>query len=95
MIITCLISGHFPELLILKYFYRKSTVTNNIFYERKYRFFNDGNFKNDLKSIPLENNLLKLTCQQVQRLICFSNNLIPCQINMHQFTNFQKKRAIT
>ena len=57
MIITSLISGHFPELLILKYFYHKSTVTNNIFYERKYRFFNDGNFKNDLKSIPLENNL--------------------------------------
>ena len=33
-----LISDHFPQLLILKDFHRKSTVINNIVYERNYRF---------------------------------------------------------
>ena len=50
-----LISDHLPQLLILKAFHRKSTVTNNIVYERNYRFFNNNKFKNDLKSIPWEN----------------------------------------
>ena len=32
--LTFLISDHLPQLLILKYFYFKSTATNNIVYER-------------------------------------------------------------
>ena len=32
-------------------------VTNNIVYERNDRYFNDNEIKNDLKSIPWENNL--------------------------------------
>ena len=53
--LTSLISDHLPHLLILKDFQRKSTITYNIVYERNYRFFNDKEFKNDLKSIPWEN----------------------------------------
>ena len=53
--LTSLISDHLPQLLILKDFHRKSTVANNIVYERNYQFFNDDEFKNDLKSIPWEN----------------------------------------
>ena len=45
--------------LLLKGFYRKSTVKNNSDYERNYRFFNGNKFKNVLKSIPLENILSK------------------------------------
>ena len=53
--LTSLIFDHLPQLLIQKDFNRKSTITNNIIYERNYRFFNDNEFKNDLKSIPWEN----------------------------------------
>ena len=53
--LTSLISDHLPQLLILKDFHRKSAVTDNIVYERNYRFFNYNVFKNDLKSIPWEN----------------------------------------
>ena len=52
--LTSLISDHTPQLLILKDFHRKSAVTNNI-YDRNYWFFNDNEFKNDLKSSPWEN----------------------------------------
>ena len=52
--LTSLISDHTPQLLILKDFHRKSAVTNNI-YDRNYWFFNDNEFKNDLKSNPWEN----------------------------------------
>ena len=52
---TSLISDYPPKLLILKDFHRKSTVRNNIVYKRNYRFFKGSKFKNDLKSIPLEN----------------------------------------
>ena len=41
--LTSLISDHLPD------------VTDNIVYERNYRFFNYNGFKNDLKSIPWEN----------------------------------------
>ena len=77
--LTSLISDHLPQLVILKNFHRNSTVTNNIVYERNYRFFNENEFKNDLRNISHKNILsqvIKLTCQQVQRLICFSNKLI-------------------
>ena len=40
---------------MVKDFHRKSTLTNNIVYERNYWFFNDNEFKNDLKSILWEN----------------------------------------
>ena len=53
--VTSLISDYPPKLLILKDFHRKSTVRNNIVYKRNYRFFKGSKFKNDLKSIPLEN----------------------------------------
>ena len=53
--LTSLISEHLPQLLILKDFHRKSTVANNIVYERNYQFFNDDEFKKHLKSIPWEN----------------------------------------
>ena len=68
-------SDHLAHLLILKDFHRKPTLTNNIVYKRNYRFFNDNDFKNDLKSIPWENILSQAN---VQRLICFSDKLIPC-----------------
>ena len=48
-------SDHLPQLLILKDFHYKSIVTNNIVYERNYRFFNDNKFKDDLRNIPWEN----------------------------------------
>ena len=72
---TSLMSDHLAHLLILKDFHRKPTLTNNIVYKRNYRFFNDNDFKNDLKSIPWENILSQAN---VQRLICFSDKLIPC-----------------
>ena len=50
--LTSVISGYLPQLLILKDFHRKSPVTDNIAYEGNYRFFNDNEFKNDLKRIP-------------------------------------------
>ena len=52
-----LISDHLAQLLILKDFHHKSTVTNNIVYEKNYQFFNDNKFKNDFKNITWENNL--------------------------------------
>ena len=59
--LTSLISDHLPQILILlKGFHRKSTVKNNSDYERNYRFFNGNEFKNVLKSIPLENILSKV-----------------------------------
>ena len=50
--LTSVISDYLPQLLILKDFHRKSPVTDNIAYEGNYRFFNDNEFKNDLKRIP-------------------------------------------
>ena len=66
---------------MLKDFHRKSTVTNKFVYERNYRIFNNNEFKNDLKNILWKIFRVKLTCQQVQRLICFSNKLIHVPIH--------------
>ena len=51
--------------LILKDFHRKSTVTNNIVYGRNYWFFNDNEFKNDLKSISWENTLSQINLSAI------------------------------
>ena len=53
--LTSLISDHTLQLLILIDFHCKFTVTNNIVYERNYRFFIINDIKNDLKIIPWEN----------------------------------------
>ena len=53
--LTSPISDNLPQLLILKDFLRKSTVTNNIVYKRNYRFFDNNEFKNDLKIIRWKN----------------------------------------
>ena len=42
--LTSLICDHLRPLLIIKDLHRKSTVTNNIVYERKRRFFNEKIF---------------------------------------------------
>ena len=53
--LTSVISDHLPQLLILKDFHGKSTVTNNIACERNYQFSMTVNSRNDLKSVPWGN----------------------------------------
>ena len=56
--LTSQILDHLPQFLILKDFYDKSLSNSNNFFERNYRFLvNNYEFKNDLKSIPWDNNL--------------------------------------
>ena len=53
--LTSQISDHFPQFLILKDFYHKTTINSNNVFERNYRFFTHDEFENDLKDIPWDN----------------------------------------
>ena len=74
--LTSLISDHLPQLLMLKDFHRKLTVTNNIVYERNYRFLNDNEFKSDLKSIPWENILSQVNLSASSAFVLFFKQII-------------------
>ena len=89
--LTSLISDYLPQLSIPKDFHRKSIVTNNIFYERNYRFFNDNKFKGDLKIILWENILSQVNLSASSAFDLFFKQINTLLDELHQFTNFQKK----
>ena len=96
--LTSPISDHLPQLLILKDFHRKSTVTNNIVYASNYQFFNDNEFKNHLKNIPWENILSQVNLSASSAFDLFfkqTNTLLDEHASIHKLSkkelSFKKK----
>ena len=85
-ILTSLICDPLPQLLILKDFHRKPTVTNNIVYERNCRFFNNNEFENDLKSIPWENILSQVNLSVFNLFFKEINNLLEEHAPIHKLS---------
>ena len=91
--LTSQISDHL-QLLILKDFHCKFSVTNNIVYERNYQFFNNNEFKNDLKSIPWESILSQVNLSASSALDLFFkqvNTLLDEDAPIHK----HKKKELT
>ena len=88
---TSQISDHLLQFVILKSFLRKLPSNQSDSFERNCKFFNDDEFKDEMKNILWKNILTQMNILASITFDVFSTILVLYLNNIHHYINFLKK----